>query len=56
VLEKTKAYKVLVGMPERKRPLERLRCRLEDDIKIDLREVGLGCLSGSGQGPVVNTE
>jgi hypothetical protein len=42
VSEKTKAYRVLIGMPEGKRPLGRLRCRLKDDIKIDLREVRLG--------------
>ena len=34
------AYRVLVGKPEGKRPLGRLRCRLEDNIKMDLREVG----------------
>jgi hypothetical protein len=36
------AYRVLVGRPERKRPLGRLRCRWEDNIKIDLQEVGCG--------------
>ena len=34
------AYKVLVGKPENKRPLGRLRLRGEDNIKMDLREVG----------------
>ena len=34
------AYKVLVGKPEGKRPLGRPRRRLEDNIKIDFREVG----------------
>ncbi|KAJ4429769.1 hypothetical protein ANN_21973 [Periplaneta americana] len=34
------AYKVLVGRPEGKRPLGRPRRRWEDNIKIDLREVG----------------
>ena len=38
------AYKVLLGKPEGKRPLGRLRCRWEDNIKMDLREVG--CHSG----------
>jgi hypothetical protein len=38
--EKRDAYKVLVGKPEGKRPLERPRRRWEDDIKIDLREIG----------------
>jgi hypothetical protein len=30
-------YRVLVGKPEGKRPLERPRCRWEDGIKMDLR-------------------
>ena len=34
------AYKVLVGNPEGKRPLGRPRRRWEDNIKMDLREVG----------------
>jgi hypothetical protein len=33
-------YRVLVGKPEVKRPLGRPRCRWEDNIKIDLQEVG----------------
>jgi hypothetical protein len=33
------AYTVLVGKPEGRRPLERLRRRWEDNIKMDLREV-----------------
>jgi hypothetical protein len=33
-------YRVLVGKPERKRPLERPRRRWEDNIKMDLQEVG----------------
>ena len=40
--EKRGAYRVLVGIPERKRPLERPRLRWEDNIKMDLREVGWG--------------
>jgi len=35
-------HRVLVGKPEKKRPLERPRRRWEDNIKIDLREVGGG--------------
>ena len=35
-------YKVLVGKPERKRPLGRPRRRWEDNIKMDLQEVGRG--------------
>jgi hypothetical protein len=32
-------YRVLVGRPEGKRPLGRLRRRWEDNIKMDLREI-----------------
>jgi hypothetical protein len=32
-------YRILVGRPERKRPLGRRRCRWEDNIKMDLREI-----------------
>jgi hypothetical protein len=35
-------YRVLVGKPEWKIPLERPRRRWEDGIKMDLREIGLG--------------
>jgi hypothetical protein len=35
-------YKVLVGKPEGKRPLGRSRCRWEDGIRMDLREIFLG--------------
>jgi hypothetical protein len=34
------AYRVLMGKPEGKRPLERRRRRWEDNIKIGLWEVG----------------
>ena len=34
--------RVLVGKPERKRPLGRPRRRWEDNIKTDLQEVGVG--------------
>ena len=36
-------HKVLVRKPERKRPLGRPRCRWEDNIKMDLEEVGRVC-------------
>jgi hypothetical protein len=39
-------YRVLVGKPEGKRPLERPRRRWEDGIKTDLREIGWGVWSG----------
>jgi hypothetical protein len=35
-------YRVLVGKPEGKRPLGRPRPRWEDNVKIDLQEVGCG--------------
>jgi hypothetical protein len=34
-------YRVLVGRPERKSPLGRPRHRWEDNIKVDLREIGI---------------
>ena len=36
-------HRVLVGKPEGKRPLGRPRHRWEDNIKMDLQEVGGGC-------------
>jgi hypothetical protein len=39
-MEKMIAYKILVGRPEGKNPLRRRRRRWEDDIRIDLREIG----------------
>jgi len=33
-------YRVLVGKPEGKRPIGRPSCRWEDNIEIDLQEVG----------------
>ena len=38
-----RVHRVLVREPEGKRPLGRLRRRWEDNIKIDLQEVGGGC-------------
>jgi hypothetical protein len=40
------AYRILVGIPEGRRPLGRLRCRWEDNIKMDLQEVGWGSWTG----------
>jgi hypothetical protein len=34
-------YRVSVGKPEGKRPLRRPRRRWEDNIKLDLREIGI---------------
>jgi hypothetical protein len=35
--------RVLVGKPEGKRPLGRPRRRWEDNVRMDLQEVGCGC-------------
>ena len=40
--EKRGVYIVLVGKPEGKRPLRRLRRRWEDKIEMDFHEVGCG--------------
>ena len=40
--ERRGVYKLLVGKPKGKRPLGRPRNRWEDNIKMDLREVGCG--------------
>jgi len=40
--EKRGLYRVLVGKPEGKRPLGRPRRRWDDNIKMDLQEVGCG--------------
>ena len=40
--ERRGAYRILVGKPEGKRPLGRPRRRWEDNIKMNLQEVGCG--------------
>jgi hypothetical protein len=40
--KKRNAYRILVGKPEEKIPAGRPRCRWEDNIKTDLREIGWG--------------
>ena len=35
-------YRILVGKPEGRKPLGRIRCRWVDNIKTDLQEVGCG--------------
>jgi hypothetical protein len=40
--ERRGMYRVLVGKPERKRLLGRPKHRWEDEIKMDLQEVGCG--------------
>jgi hypothetical protein len=37
--EKRNACRILVGMPEGKRPQGRYRCRFGDNIKMDLRKI-----------------
>jgi hypothetical protein len=38
------AYNILVGRPEGRRPLGRPRRRWEDNIKMDLWEIGFGVM------------
>jgi hypothetical protein len=40
--EERKVYNVLVGKPGGKRPLGRPRRRWEEEIRMDLREIGFG--------------
>jgi hypothetical protein len=40
--EKRNAYRILVGKPEGKRPLGRRRRRWEDNIRMDVRDLGWG--------------
>jgi hypothetical protein len=40
--DRKRAYRGLVGRPEEKRPLGRSRRRWEDNIKMDVRELGQG--------------
>jgi hypothetical protein len=42
--EERGVYRVLVGKPERKRPLGRPSHRWEDNIRMDLQEVGCGVM------------
>jgi hypothetical protein len=52
-------YRVLVGKPEAKSPLGRPRRRWEENIKMDLQEVGCGGYgldrAGSGSGEMAGT-
>jgi hypothetical protein len=45
--ERRGIYRALVGKPEGKRPLGRPMHRWEDNIKMDLQEVGVGVWTGS---------
>jgi hypothetical protein len=42
--EKMNICRILVGRPEGKRSMWRYRLRWEDNIKIDLREIGWGSM------------
>jgi len=46
LMGRREVYRVLVGKPEGKKPLERSRCRLDDNIKIDIQEVGWASWAG----------
>jgi hypothetical protein len=46
--EKRNVYRLLVGKPERKRPLGRSRRRWIDNIKMDILEIGLSVLDWIG--------
>jgi hypothetical protein len=46
--EEKGVYRVLVGKPEGKRPLERPRCRWEDNSRMDLQEVVCGGMDWIG--------
>ena len=47
--EEKEVYRVLVGKPEGKRPLGRPRRRWVDNIRMDLQEVGCGCMDWIGR-------
>jgi hypothetical protein len=42
--ERISAYRVLVGKPEGKRPLRKPRRRWKDNMKMNLQDVGCGCM------------
>jgi hypothetical protein len=42
--ERRRVYRVLVGKPKGKRPLGRRMRKWEDNIKMDLQEVGCGVM------------
>jgi hypothetical protein len=46
--EKRNVYRLLVGKPEGKRPLERPRRRWIDNIKMDLLEIGVSVVDCIG--------
>jgi len=46
--EMRRAYKILIGKPEWKRQVRRLRYGWEDNIRLDLSEIGWVCNEHSG--------
>ena len=50
-MEESSSFKILTGTPAGKRPLGRPMRRWEDDIRIDLKEIGINTrkLLGSAQ-------
>jgi len=46
--EERVVYRVLVGKPEGRRPLERPMCSWADNIRLDLPEVGCGYMDWIG--------
>jgi len=46
--EKMRVYRVLLGKPERRRPLRRPRRRWVDNIRMDLQEVECGYMDWIG--------
>jgi hypothetical protein len=46
--EKRKTYRILVEKPEGKRPLGRPRRKLNDNIKLSIREIGWGGMDWIG--------
>ena len=48
VVDRRGTYRGLVGRPDEKKPLGRPRRRWEDNIKIALQEVELGCMDWIG--------
>jgi hypothetical protein len=47
MVERRGVNRVLMGKPEGQRPHKRPRIRREDNIKMDLQEVGIGVWIGS---------
>ena len=54
--ERRGAYRVLLGLHEERRPLERPRRRWEDNIKLDLQELGWGGMDWLGLAQIRDTD